>query len=462
MLIIKDIYRSVIVVGALLVFLSPARGYSQHSHSSPHPSQIEDRWVDSVYNALTPQERIGQLLMIRAKSTGDSAEYRAIADYIRQYNLGGICFFQGGPVRQAMLTNYYQSLAKTPIFISMDAEWGLGMRLDSTISFARAMTLGAIADTTLITECGFMIGEHLKRLGVHIDFAPVLDVNINPANPIINIRSFGEEVDDVIIKARCFNRGLSRSVLTVAKHFPGHGDTDTDSHYTLPVLQHSLKTLENTDINPFSALMHEVAGIMIGHLYVPALDSSSGLPASLSAIIIDSLLRHKMNFAGLVFTDALDMKGVANYAGPGTAEIKALLAGNDILLLPQSVSQAVDAILKAIENGTIPENLIEDKCRKVLLAKYRFGLTDNKNVFVEVEHLAEDLNSPLAESLNHKLYENSVTLLKNEREIIPILHPNVVRIACLTIGDDVPGAFEQRLDSYAPIDHFFVRRDFSI
>lgn len=446
---------------ALLAFLllSVASIQAQRTAMPAEQQGKVQQWVDSVYSALTPEERIGQLMMIRAKSTGDSIEYRDIANLVRQYNLGGICFFQGGPVRQAMLTNYYQSLAKTPIFISMDAEWGLGMRLDSTISFARAMTLGAISDTSLITECGRQVGLQLKRLGVHIDFAPVVDINSNPANPIINIRSFGEDADNVILKAQCFTRGLNESVLTVAKHFPGHGDTDTDSHLALPVIQHSRETLESVDMRPFRVLQSMVDGIMVGHLYVPALDSTSGMPASLSPVIIDTILRKSMKYEGLIFTDALDMRGVADYAGPGAAEVKALIAGNDVLLLPQSVPQAIEAIMKAMESGLISQHIVEERCKRILSAKFRFGITTRETTRVNTENVFNELNNPDANLLNRKLYESSVTLLKNERDIIPLQYPNILRIACLTIGTETAGAFEERLDSYCTMDHFYCPRE---
>jgi len=417
------------------------------------------QWVDSVYNALSDVERIGQLMMIRAKSTGDTAEYRVVADLVKQYNLGGICFFQGGPVRQALLTNYYQSLAKTPMFISMDAEWGLGMRLDSTISFARAMTLGAVTDTSLIAECGYQIGMQLKRLGVHIDFAPVVDINSNPANPIINIRSYGEDPESVILRAGSFNRGLRKSVLTVAKHFPGHGDTDTDSHLALPVIQHSAEMLKTVDMKPFRALQQDIDGIMVGHLYVPAIDSTSGLPASLSSVVIDSVLRKEMNFQGLIFTDALDMRGVVDYAGSGDAEVKALLAGNDVLLLSQSVPMAVTAIRTAIDSGWLSPSVIEMRCKRILRAKYDFGIKNRESTFVKSDNLYNDLNTAGDNLLNRRLYENSITLLKNEREIVPVLKPNIFRIACLTIGNTAPGAFEDRLDMYARADHFYCPRE---
>lgn len=459
MLNIKKIYISLPLLYFVVSCLLAVKVFAQGSPVILPESGKARKWADSVYNALTPDERIGQLIMMRAKSTGDTAEYRNMANLIKQYNIGGICFFQGGPVRQAMLTNYYQSLARTPIFISMDAEWGLGMRLDSTISFARAMTLGAISDTALITECGYHAGLQLKRMGVHIDFAPVADINNNPANPIINIRSFGEDPVNVSVKAQCFNRGLRKSVMTVAKHFPGHGDTDTDSHLALPVMKHSVDTIEKIDLLPFRALQPGVDGMMVGHLYVPALDSVTKLPASLSPVIVDSILRKKMKFNGLVFTDALDMRGVADYAGPGDAEVKALLAGNDILLLPQSVPQAVKAIRTAVDSGTISGALIEERCKRVLMAKYRAGLFNKVSVFVRTDNLYRDLHSPDAELLNRKLYENSITLLKNENNIIPLLYPNILKIACLTVGADSPGSFEERLDTYAYADHYYCQRD---
>jgi beta-N-acetylhexosaminidase len=432
------------------------------SQGVAHPGKRDmacESWVDSVYNKLDADQRIAQLLMIRANSTTDSAEIKQIASWVQQYNLGGICFFKGGPMRQAIQTNYYQSLAATPVLISMDAEWGLGMRLDSTMSFARQMTLGAMADESLIVGYGKEIARQLKRLGVLVSFSPVADINSNPANPVINVRSFGEDKNDVTRKSLLYMKGLQQGgVMSVAKHFPGHGDTDADSHLALPLIDHSLKTIDTLDLYPFKKLIAAgVDGIMIGHLFVPALDSSRNLPSSLSPVIINDLLKNKLGFKGIIFTDALDMKGAADFAPPGMVEVKALLAGNTILLLPESVDSAVRHIAVAVDSGLVAQSLIEERCKKVLTLKYRLGLTRPQQV--KIQGLMEDLNTPRADMLNRSLYANAVTLLKNDQGLIPLSRPDTLRIACVSIGYANETLFQQRVSSYSNADFFTLTRE---
>ena len=436
--------------------LSPAQG------SPEYPSFLDEtgrKWVDSVYSALPLHQRIAQLLMIRANSTVDSAEIRRVTDWIQRYNLGGICFFKGGPKRQAILTNHYQSMARTPMLISMDAEWGLGMRLDSTISFARQMTLGAIQDETLIGQYGLEIARQLRRLGVHISFSPVADINNNPANPVINVRSFGEDKNAVSRKAILYMKGLKQGgIMSVAKHFPGHGDTDTDSHLDLPFIDHTAVTLNTLDLVPFRKLIRAgLDGIMIAHLFVPALDTTSNLPSSLSPVIVDTLLRKKLGFQGVVFTDALDMKGASNFAPPGKLEVAALVAGNDVLLLPESVDSAIAHIQATVDSGIISQSLLEERCRKILSLKYRMGLT--KKQMVDLAGLEMELNSTRAEVFNSALYENAITLLKNENGLIPLAFPDTLKLASVTIGYEQETLFQTRLSTYFPIDHYYLPRE---
>ncbi len=444
----------------LAIACSVSSSYSQQIPSvNAVLSEPGKHWVDSVYNILTPDQRIAQLLMVRAGSNIDSTEIRKIAGWIQRYNLGGICFFKGGPVRQAILTNYYQSLSQTAILISMDAEWGLGMRLDSTLSFARQMTLGAMADESLIVQYGIEIARQLKRIGVRVSFSPVADINSNPANPVINVRSFGEDKLDVTRKSLLYMQGLQKGgVLSVAKHFPGHGDTDTDSHLALPLIDHSLATLDSLDLYPFRKLIEAgIDGIMVAHLLVPALDTSGKLPSSLSPEVINNLLRKNLGFKGLVFTDALDMKAVSDNFAPGTVEVKALLAGNDVLLLPGSVDSAVNAIRTAVDSGLIAASLIEERCRKILTTKFNLGLTCRQQL--DLPGLSADLDPPMAELLNRNLYENAVTLLKNEGGLLPLSMPDTLRIAAVTIGFSEETQFQQRISSYFPCDHFNIPRD---
>jgi len=425
-------------------------------------NKSEQHWVDSVYNALTPQQRIGQLFILRANSDIDSLEIRQLTRLVKEYNIGGLCFFKGGPVRQAILTNYYQSLAQTPLLISMDAEWGLGMRLDSTISFARQMTMGAIRDEQLITEYGLTIAAHLRRIGVHVSFSPVADINSNPANPVINIRSFGEHKEDVARKATLYMKALKQvGIISVAKHFPGHGDTDTDSHHSLPFIGHSFATIDSLDLFPFKALIRAgIDGIMVAHLNIPALDAAKDIPSSLSPLVIDSLLRKTLKFNGLVFTDGLDMKGVANDKSPGTVEFKALKAGNDVLLLSVSVEKAVAEILQAIDSGFYSMDELALHCKRILSIKFRSGL--GRYQPVKIENLYADLHVPRHENLNLELYSNAITVMKNEGKILPVNTSDTLRIASLMIGYPDMRMFQQRMNDYAKVDHYYLPRSVDI
>jgi len=335
------------------------------------------------------------------------------------------------------------------MLISMDAEWGLGMRLDSTIPFARQMTLGALSKEQLITEYGLTIAAQLRRMGVNISFSPVADINSNPANPVINIRSFGEHKDDVARKSILYMKALQKGgIITVAKHFPGHGDTDTDSHHSLPFIDHSLATIDSLDLYPFRKLINAgLDGIMVAHLNIPALDSTKNLPSSLSPIVIDSLLRRKLKFKGLVFTDALDMKGVSGYDSPGMVELRALKAGSDVLLLSVSVDKAVVAIQQAIDSGLYSQDLLAVHCKRVLACKYMAGL--NRLPPVNTNNLYRDLHSQNDESLN---------LLQNKKSIIPLKISDTLRIASLMIGYDDIRKFQVRLGDYANVDHYTLPR----
>lgn len=447
---INILRRFIILLPVLLLFTRTATA----QWPAGDTTLSERHWVDSVYLSLTPDQRIAQLFIIRSKANGDTLVIKQVADLVTTYNIGGVCFFKGGPVKQAQVTNSYQQLAKTPLLVSIDGEWGLGMRLDSTISFARQMSLGAMADKQQIYAMGAEIARQCKRMGIQIDFAPVADINSNPQNPIINIRSFGEQKEDVAENCLLYAKGLQdNGVMAVAKHFPGHGDAATDSHISLPVISHTATDLNTLDLYPFRKLINAgIGGIMVGHLFVPALDSTSGLPSSLSAKVINDLLRQKMGFRGVVFTDAMDMGGVADYAMPGTTEVKALAAGNDMLVLPPDVPGAICAITEAIDSCILSSKLIEIKCRKVLHLKYRLGLW--KPQPINLKNLVADLNPPDALNMNRQLYNASVTVLRNTNNLLPLQNLDKLRIASVVIGDTAQNAFQERLDFYAPIDRY--------
>ncbi len=440
----------------LPVFLSYLPVKVSHAISQP-----DSTWVDSVFNSLTPDQRIAQLFIIRAFSDKDSIYNDSLINLVRRWNPGGVCFFKGGPCRQASLTNTIQKHSQTPLLIAIDAEYGLGMRLDSVSSFPRAMTMGALPDDSLITEMGALIAKDCRRMGIQLDFAPVVDINNNPANPVIGFRSFGEDPEMVARRSIAFMKGLqSRGILTTAKHFPGHGDTDSDSHITLPVIHHTAGRLDSVELYPFrEAINNNVDGIMIAHLVVPAFDTNKNIPATLSKEIVTGLLKTQMGFKGFVITDALDMKGVTKYFKPGEIEVRALLAGNDILLLPKNLEKAMNSIRQARDSALIPQELIDQKCRTMLKLKYRAGL--DHLAPVSLIHLAEDLNSLNSEILTRKIFRNAITLVKNDNQLIPLKFLDRKKIAVVFIGDTTLQPFQEMISRYAPVRNISIPVSFS-
>jgi beta-N-acetylhexosaminidase len=416
-------------------------------------------WVDSVMKTLSLEDKIAQLMMVGAYSNRTEDHFKEIEELIDKYHIGGLIFFQGGPVRQANLTNRFQKISKVPLLIGMDAEWGLAMRLDSTISYPRQMTLGAIKNNSLIYQMGCDIGLQCKRLGVHINFAPVADVNNNPSNPVINSRSFGENPSIVYQKAEKYSEGLfDAGIISTAKHFPGHGDTDTDSHLSLPLIRQTRERLDTVELLPFAQMIEKgLPGVMAAHLSVPALDTSNGLPSSLSPLVIDSLLRVKMGFNGLVFTDALNMKGASQFEKPGEIELLAFQAGNDILLMPSDVPKAISEIKKEVKKGTISEEEIDRRCRKILHAKAWAGL--NHYTPVRIKSLYEDLNSPVFEALRRELISNSVTVVKNNDQVLPVFRLEDLSIASVSIGNGKPDQFAASLRLYTDVDTYFISKN---
>lgn len=413
-------------------------------------------WVDSVFASLSLEERIAQLIMIDVSSDRDEGYMDHITRLVREYNIGGITFFKGGPLRQVFLTNRLQSQAKTPLFIAMDAEWGPAMRLDSLVSFPRKMTLGAIDDDFMIYQMGIEIGRQLKRLGVHISFAPVIDVNNNPANPVINFRAFGENRYSVAEKGIAYMHGLQDAgIIACAKHFPGHGDTDTDSHYALPFIRHPLEQIDSIHIFPFRKLINEgLNAIMVAHLEMPSLEAESGLASTLSYNIVTKLLKTEMGFGGLVITDALQMKGVSDYFEPGELALRALLAGNDILLIPGDVRAAVRTIKNAVLDEVVPEELVNYRCKKVLYYKEKAGLNNFR--YIQPENLMDDLLTMQARKLNKQLAEASMTLVRNENNMIPVTGLDKKRIAALSIGAPPGNIFHKMLGNYAGVSYYGI------
>lgn len=426
------------------------------SQDSSHPLfakdiQAQKKWVDSLYNAMSLEEKVGQLFMVRAFSNQTKAHENEIAKLINENHIGGLIFSTGGPVRQAKLNNLYQAISKTPLLIGMDAEWGLSMRLDSTYAFPWNMTLGAIRDNKLIERTGYQIGEHCKRIGVHFNFAPVVDINTNPKNPIIGNRSFGEDRDNVTEKALAFMKGMQDAgVLANAKHFPGHGDTESDSHKTLPTISFDEKRIDSVELYPYRKLIEKgLSSVMVAHLNVPSLEPRSGFPSSLSKHIVSDILKDSLAFKGLIFTDALEMKGVSNYSVPGEIDLAAFQAGNDVLLISEDVPKAIDKIIEAYNAKDISEERLAHSVKKILMAKYKVGLQAYSPIGTAT--LFDDLNRLKDDLLYEELLENAITVVRNKSEVLPLRNLQTKKIAYVQFGDDDGSTFYNELKKYSKV-----------
>ncbi|QQX76224.1 MULTISPECIES: glycoside hydrolase family 3 N-terminal domain-containing protein [Aequorivita] len=434
-----------------LAFLS---GFSQDKNPLilKNDFQNQKKWVDSIYDAMTLEEKIGQLFMADIFSSDPQEKTDKIKKLITEYHLGGIIFSKGGPVRQAKLNNEFQSLAKVPLIIGMDAEWGLAMRLDSTYAFPWNMTLGAITDNKIIEKIGQRIGEQSKRLGVHINFAPVVDINTNPKNPIIGNRSFGEDRDNVTEKSLAFMKGMqSAGIMGSAKHFPGHGDTDMDSHKTLPTVDFSKERLDTLELVPYKRLIEEgLNSVMVAHLNVPALEIQMNYPSSLSSKVVTDLLKNELGFNGLIFTDALNMKGASDFKKPGEIELAAFLAGNDVLLISEDIPKAIEFLINSYNEDVITEKRLAYSVKKILYAKFKVGLHSYKPV--STAYLVEDLNSVNDDALYEEAMDHALTVIKNDRAILPIKDLQEKRIAYINFGDDSGEIFLNELRKYGKVD----------
>ena len=412
----------------------------------------QEKWVDSILSSMTVDEKIVQLFMIQAYSNLDSVHENKIKEMIQKYHVGNLIFMQGTPIKQAQLTNTYQSLSEIPLMIGFDGEWGLDMRLQNTYRFPWNMTLGAIQDNTLIRKFGEHLGRHAKRIGIHVNFAPVVDINTNPLNPIIGNRSFGESKQNVTLKAIEFSQGMqSEGVLANAKHFPGHGDTATDSHLKLPVLNFNKERLDSIELYPYKRVFDAgMASVMTAHLSIPVLESNPKLPTSLSPKVVTDLLKEKLGFLGLIFTDGLNMKGAANYSSSAEINLAAIQAGNDVLLIPQDVPASINLIKNAIDSGVLSLDRIDESVRKILLAKYKVGLHLYKPI--DTLNLIKDLNTIEDEVLHRELVKNSMTIIKNNKKTLPIQDlKKYENIAYVAMGDDHGDKFLETLNKYSKI-----------
>jgi len=415
-------------------------------------SRAQERWVDSILTSMTIEQKIGQLFMINAYSNRDDKHALYIDRLIKKYKIGGLIFFQGTPEKQAIMTNRFQAISETPLMIGFDGEWGLDMRLDDTYRFPWNMTLGAIQNTKLIESFGKRLGKHAKRLGIHVNFAPVVDVNINPKNPIIGNRSFGESPENVAEKAVAFTKGMqSEQVLANAKHFPGHGDTDADSHITLPTIPFSRERLDSIELYPYKKLFDNgLASVMVAHLSVPELESNTSLPSSLSKDIVTGVLKNELGFEGLIFTDALNMKAAADFSSSAEINLQVIKAGNDMLLMPNDIEGSFTKIKESLADGSITEDRINHSVRKILKAKYWAGLYRVEPI--KTENIVADLNTIEDDILHHELVKNSITLVKNKESTFPVRDLTQHKIAYVKLGDADNTTFVDRLNDYAKVD----------
>lgn len=422
--------------------------------------KASQKWADSVYNSLSEDERITQLMIVRLSTIDLKTNVvtyfdKEVEDLVKKYNVGGVIVFQGSPVKQAETINNLQSLAKTPIMMSIDAEWGLGQRMfDSILLLPKQMMLGAMADSSIVYEYGKVVAHQLKRLGLHVNYAPVVDVNNNPSNPVINDRSFGENKYKVASFGIEYMKGLQdNNIMACAKHFPGHGDVSVDSHLDLPIINKSLAQLDSLELYPFKKLFAAgVASVMNAHLYVPAIDDTKNLATSLSEKNIKGLLQNQMGFKGLIFTDALEMQGVQKFFPNGEAAVKALKAGSDMLCLPVDIPLSIASIKEAIKNKQLSWEEVELHCKKVLAAKYEYVIGNIKPI--DLNNLTNDLNSEVPE-MTRLVAENAITLLSQKEKIFLSKHKKG-KIAYIGFGSDSTAALPTRLKKIYHADTYFL------
>ncbi|MBT3383554.1 MAG: serine hydrolase [Prolixibacteraceae bacterium] len=440
-----------------IIFVLVAKVSNTIAAEPPFLKFMNDSWVNSQLENMSLEDKIAQLMMITVYPKQNEDSKKNIIEQIETWKPGGIIVMQGSPVKTTSWINEFQEKSKTPLLVAIDAEWGLTMRIDSTIRYPNAQAVGAVQDSTFIYQMGRDFGNQLKQMGIHINFAPVADVNTTPNNPVINFRSFGEDKKNVAEKAWLVSKGMQDAgVIPVAKHFPGHGDTETDSHKTLPNLIHSKERMDSVESYPFRFLAEKgISGIMSAHLNVPSLDPSE-TPSSLSKKIITDYLKNEIGFSGFIITDAINMQGVRTEAG--NTELEALKAGNDMVEFVPDVGKAIESVKQAIEKGELTNTEIEDKCRKILALKRWVNLNEYKPA--RTENLTARLNSPYYEVTSRKLVQGSLTVLKND-EILPVQHLDSFKIASVMIGSNEVSPFQNMLAKYTQVDHYYLAKNAS-
>ena len=444
------------ILSILITSLSIQAQYIPRLYSSVNEAKML-RWVDSVFNQMSDEERIGQLFMVIVEPSMDTYNINKFVSLINNQKIGGILFQKGNPDAQVSVTNRLQREARIPLLIALDGEWGLSMRLNNTTRFPKNMMIGAISDLSLIEQYGAEVGRQCREMGIHVNFAPVVDVNSNPRNPVIGIRSFGEDPEEVARKANAYARGLeSAGIIAVAKHFPGHGDTSNDSHNVLPTINHNKTRLNKVELYPFDRFIRSgFAGIMVAHLNIPAL-GTNGRASSFSYEVVTELLRNQMGFRGLCFTDGLAMKGAETGKNESIA-VAALKAGNDVLVGSVNPEKEVEAVRQAVRRKELNIAELNKSCRRILCYKYIAGLHSFKPI--STNNLDKRLNSPQAEWVNAKLHAEAITVIKNDNQLIPLKQLHAKRIAAVAIGGSSTNDFHNTLKKYADVDCYSLASD---
>ncbi len=432
----------------LISLLSLSVAFGAYAQKKTYLQTLEEpnQWVDSVFKRLSKRQKIAQMFFVRANTNFSKAYQDSVGKVIRRERIGGLVFFQGGPGRQAILTNKYQSLARVPLLVTSDGEWGLGMRLDSTISYPYQMALGAVQNKDLIYKMGLEVAKDYKRIGMHMNLAPDVDVNNNPKNPVINFRSFGENKYNVATKAAAYMNGMQDGGLLVSiKHFPGHGDTDVDSHYDLPQLKFTKERLDSLELYPFKELIKDgAAGVMIAHMNIPSLDNTPNMPSTLSKPIVTGLLKEELGFKGIVISDAMEMKGVVKNFKDGEADVMGIIAGNDILELSENSARAIKLVRRAVREDRISMDQIDQSVKKILTAKYWAGLNVKKTI--DENNVAAEVNRPESVALLQQLAEGSMTLLTGKENIKQLNAEK--RTVIISIGTPQVTTFQRELGAF--------------
>ena len=435
-----------------------------HSFSQMKTNSSQQQWVDSVFNSLTEEQRIAQLMVVRLSSRNENGVIwydQEVIDNIQKYNIGSICLFQGNPVKQAEMINSFQSMAKTPLMISVDAEWGLGMRFDSVTNYPFQLTMGAMQDAAIVYKVGTAIGEQCRRIGIHVNYAPVVDINNNPDNPVINFRSFGEDKYKVALFGVQIMKGMQDiGVMACAKHFPGHGDVAVDSHLDLPVIRKSRAQLDSLELYPFREIFKAgIGSVMIAHLFIPAIDSTPNRPTSLSYNNITNLMKKELGYQGLTFTDALEMQGVKKFFAGGDASVESLIAGNDMLCLPGNVPVSIQKIKQAIKDKRLSWDDVNTKVKRVLQAKYQYVLPNSQTI--NTANITNDLNANTP-SLRRLVAEHAITLVRNDDPAVfplPVSQNNKIAYVGIGISEENALARRMKKDYNADVFYFNYKSD---